>query len=118
MPRTASHSSSKPNNRPPVVIQNPSSSVVQHTLPEPPTFGQTLKQGLAFGTGSAIAHRIFNPFPQVIQASPEQKKEFSCYKELIAFENCMKTKTSDDYCGVEQMSYTQCLRLERNNTTQ
>ena len=98
-----------------VPFQNPYSSVaspVAHA--NPPTFGQTLKEGLAFGTGSALAHRFFNPFPTSIvptQTVSQQKQKPACESERIAFENCLKTKSTEDYCGNEQMSYTQCIQL-------
>jgi len=112
MPRTSSTPNrAKPSSSSPAVFQNPYSSVAAHPPASTPTFGQTLKEGLAFGTGSALAHRFLNPFPQGNPAPSEQKQERPCSKELNAFETCMKTKSSDDFCGNEQISYTQCLRL-------
>lgn len=108
MPRSTSHSSSK--SSPVPVFRNPYSSVA-NTQPvhiEQPTLGQTLKQGFGFGAGSAIAHRIFGATP-TIQLPSNQKIESPCEKERTAFENCMRTKSSDDFCGNEQISYTQCL---------
>ena len=109
MPRSST--SQKKINPPPAVFSNPLSSVANHAPTyTPPTFGQTIKEGLAFGTGSAIAHRIFNPFPtQVI----EKKLVEPCEKERTAFEMCMKSKSTDDFCGNEQISYTQCLHLSK-----
>ncbi len=112
MPRSSSSSSkpSKPpvNYHPPVSFTNPYSSVGT-VVPSQPTLGQSIKQGLGFGAGSAIAHRIFNPFP--VLPSTDTKKEHPCEKERMAFETCMKTKSADDFCGEQQMSYTQCIRL-------
>ncbi len=113
MPRTSSSPQRKttPISHPPVVLQTPSSSII-HSTPQGPTFGQTLKEGFAFGTGSAIAHRIFNPF---VPSTPSQQKiESPCEKERLAFETCMKFKSADDFCGNEQMGYTQCLRLTKS----
>ena len=110
MPRTSS-TPQKRQSSPPIPFQNPLSSV-GHPIPSLPSFGQTLKEGFAFGTGSAIAHRIFNPL-QVASAPVEKKIESPCEKERYAFETCMKTKSSDDFCGNEQMSYTQCIRLSK-----
>lgn len=111
MPRTSS-SSQKKQGSSVAPFQNPLSSI-GHPTPSPPSFGQTLKEGFAFGTGSAIAHRIFNPFHSVSPAPVEKKIESPCEKERYAFETCMKFKSSDDFCGNEQMSYTQCIRLSR-----
>ena len=115
MPRS-SQSSSRPRHasQPPVAFANPLSSV-GHPTPSAPTFGQTLKDGLAFGAGSAIAHRLINPFPSFgMPASSETKRTEPCDRERLAFETCMKTKSSDDFCGEQQMSYTQCIRLSKD----
>lgn len=113
MPRS-SQSSSKSHSTPraPVPFQNPLSSV-GHPTPSVPSFGQTLKEGLAFGAGSAIAHRLINPFPSLGLSNTEAKRQDPCEKERLAFETCMKTKSADDFCGEQQMSYTQCIRLSK-----
>lgn len=81
-------------------------SSVTPLTPTQPSLGETLKQGLAWGTGQAIAHRIFGPTATV----PIQTKiESPCEKERMAFESCMKTKSTEDFCGEEQMNYTRCL---------
>ncbi len=92
-------------------VSNPST----HLSVEQPTLGQTLKQGFGFGAGSAIAHRIFGMSPTIIQAPSDKKVEHPCEKELVAFESCMKTRSTDDFCGNEQMSYTQCLHILSKN---
>ena len=115
MPRS-SQSSSKPRHisHPPVAFANPLSSV-GHPASSAPTFGQTLKDGLAFGAGSAIAHRLINPFPTLHTSPPsEPKRQEPCDRERLAFETCMKTKSADDFCGEQQMSYTQCIRLSKD----
>jgi hypothetical protein len=93
------------------VIERPSSTVTPMIQSSQPSLAQTIKEGLAFGTGSAIAHRIFNPFPTVVQS--DKKVESPCEKERFAFETCMKTKSADDFCGNEQISYTQCIHLSK-----
>ncbi len=76
----------------------------------PSSLGQVVKEGLAFGTGQAIAHRAVASIASLW--TPSQKvSEIPCDKERYAFESCMKTKSSDDFCGTEQMSYAQCIRL-------
>jgi hypothetical protein len=115
MPRSSSskpsHSSVK--SSAPVVYSPPSSSITSLTPPAP-TFGQTLKEGFAFGTGSALAHRFFNPFPTATASTtpgitPQTKKP--CEAEQIAFETCLKTQSMDTFCGNEQLAYTSCIRL-------
>lgn len=119
MPRSSS-SSSKPHTsyHPPAVRSQPQSSIgtTSRVEIEQPTLGQSMKQGFGFGAGSAIAHRIFGASPMIMSqtAAPSDKKnEDPCEKERSAFETCMKTKSADDFCGEQQMSYTQCLRISR-----
>ena len=95
-------------------LPNPYSSVANTSSPltvSQPSFGESLKQGFGFGAGSAIAHRMLGMTPTIIEAPSNKKVEHPCEKELLAFEGCMKTRSSDDFCGNEQMAYTQCLHL-------
>lgn len=111
MPRSSSsHSKPTSTHHPPVTFTNPYSSVGA-VVPHQPTLGQSIKQGLGFGAGSAIAHRFLNPFPTVYPN--DDKAEEACKKERLAFEMCMKTKSVEDFCGEQQMSYTKCLRISK-----
>jgi hypothetical protein len=121
MPRSSSHTSSHRapvHTKPSAVVpfQNPLSSVgVPSRLEvQQPTLGQSLKQGFGFGAGSAIAHRIFGATPTLLAPSQPEVK-LPCDKERTAFENCMKTKSPDDFCGDQQMAYTQCIRLSKES---
>ena len=122
MPRSSySSNKSKPSASAyaPVPFRNPMSSVA-HPVPSAPTFGQTLKEGFALGTGSAIAHRMISsvfgaPTVNVQSSSSSQAVPEPCEKERTAFENCMKTKSTDDFCGEQQLSYTQCIRLSKES---
>lgn len=108
MPRSQSkqnHSSSKPSL--PSITPSPQTSLIP---PIASTFGQTLKEGLAFGAGSAIAHRIFNPYPHTASIS-DKKVESPCEKERLAFEMCTKTKSYDEFCGPEQAGYIRCIQV-------
>ena len=111
MPRSSSSQT-----KPPILSQrapaftNPYSSVGA-VVPHQPTLGQSIKQGLGFGAGSAIAHRFLNPFPSVYPT--DDKAEEACKKERLAFEMCMKTKSVEDFCGEQQMGYTKCLRISK-----
>ena len=54
-----------------------------------PTFGQTLKEGFAFGTGSAIAHRvvgaIFGPLTAApVAPAPPRVSEKTPYEQCLA----------------------------------
>jgi len=105
MPRNSKPSKpTVPTNSPPR-FTNPMSSV-SPLVPTQPSFGDTVKQGLAWGTGNAIAHRIFGP---TVAIPLQTKIESPCEKERVAFESCMKTKSTEDFCGEEQMMYTRCL---------
>jgi hypothetical protein len=103
-----------------VPFRNPYSSV-GNTSPihiEQPTLGQSLKQGFGFGAGSAIAHRIFGLSPTLVGQSVSDKKvESTCEKELTAFETCLKSKSSDDFCGEEQINLTRCLQKSPKSTS-
>jgi hypothetical protein len=122
MPRSSSSSSSHrtaPLSKPSAVVpfQNPLSSVsVPNRLEiQQPTLGQSLKQGFGFGAGSAIAHRFFGATPTILAPSQPEVKP-PCDKERTAFETCMKTKSTDDFCGDQQMAYTQCIRLSKESS--
>lgn len=100
-------------------FQNPMSSILNTTPPPAlPSFGQVAKEGFAFGTGSAIAQRVVTSIlgaPTINVSSPSQQAvERPCDKERMAFENCMKSKTMDDFCGNEQISYSQCIQLQKS----
>jgi hypothetical protein len=113
MPRSSSSNANpRPTYHPPAKFANPYSSVANIT-PSQPTLGDSLKQGFGFGAGSAIAHRLLNPFPTI--APPEKKAESPCEKERTLFETCMKTKSVDDFCGEQQMVYTQCIRNSKES---
>ena len=114
MPRSQS-SKPKPTLSP-MKIPNPMSSIAAYTPPAPPGFGQVVKEGFAFGTGSAIAHRMFGTAVNSIvpSVSPTATtSEAPCDKERLAFETCMKTKSADDFCGNEQFAYIHCIRLKK-----
>ena len=115
MPRSNSQSKSRPSDtvsQAPTVFRNPYSSVANtsNLTIQQPTLGQSIKQGFGFGAGSAIAHRIFGLTPS-ITAPSDKKVELPCEKELQAFQTCLKSKSTDDFCGQEQISYTQCINL-------
>jgi hypothetical protein len=103
MPRTSNSKSSVPMAKP-----HSTSLVPSPSLPAQSSFGQVIKEGLAWGTGQALAHRavaaVLGPSVPV-----QTKIESPCEKERIAFETCMKTKSTEDFCGEEQMLYTRCL---------
>lgn len=90
----------------------PNSSIAPYTPHPLPSFGQTMKEGFAFGTGSAIAHRMFGTAANMIVPSVTTS-EIPCNNERLAFETCMKTKSADDFCGNEQTAYSHCIQLKK-----
>lgn len=122
MPRSQSSSSSSRKSfsstpsRP--VVHSAPTSLAPMPTSAAPSFGQTLKEGLAFGSGQAIAHRlvgsIFGGSSNQSSNSSQPTPKPLCDNERIAFEVCMKTKSQDDYCGHEQIAYAQCVRASSN----
>jgi hypothetical protein len=101
MPRSSKSSVAPKQTLPAQLTPSPS-------VPAASSFGQIVKEGLAWGTGQAIAHRMVGGI--LGSTVPSQTKiESPCEKERIAFETCMKTKSTEDFCGEEQMLYTRCL---------
>jgi hypothetical protein len=80
------------------------------TIPQP-AFIDSIKTGFTFGVGNALAQKAVS---QVFGLSnqPETVKEV-CSKERIAFQECMKIKDTDGFCGIEQMNLTECLRASK-----
>lgn len=97
----------------------PSSSLVPTPMIQPPTFGQTIKEGIGFGAGSAIGHRIIGavlgPTTASTATTPttefKQTSQQKCVSERNTFELCLKTKSADDGCNNEFNAYTQCIQL-------
>jgi hypothetical protein len=80
------------------------------TIPQP-AFIDSIKTGFTFGVGNALAQRLVsNAFG--LSNQPETEKEI-CSKERIVFQECMKTKSDDGFCGMEQMAYSQCLKMSK-----
>ena len=109
MPRTSSQT------KKPAPV--PSPTVSNHEVMNPmniaqPSFGSTLKQGLAFGIGNSIAHRLIGA-PVSIEI-PQKKENLPCEKERLAFEACLKTTSSDVFCGSEQMVYKECIQTKKD----
>lgn len=120
MPRSSSSSQKSitpvPNNT--SVFRNPYSSVGITSTPSAPSLGQSIKEGFGLGAGSAIAHRVVTsilgaPTVTLSQPAPEKKAD-PCERERTAFENCMKTQSIDTFCGQEQLSYTECIRMSKH----
>lgn len=85
-----------------------------------PSFGTIAKEGFAFGVGNAAAHRVFSSLfgpSQTVVVPSQPAVSQPCDKELAAFDACMKSRTIDEHCHEQQLSYTQCLRLTRGDSS-
>lgn len=74
-----------------------------------------MKDGFGLGVGSAIAQRVVGgilgaPTVNVVNKAP-QKQEHPCEKELLAFESCIKTQSTETFCGIEQSALVQCIQI-------
>jgi hypothetical protein len=71
-----------------------------------------VKEGLAFGTGQAVAHRMIASIFGTTASTSSQKeiKKDPCENELFAFQACLKSKNIDDFCGQEQILYKDCIQ--------
>lgn len=99
-------------------MPNPMSSVVPSAPATTASLGTIVKEGFAFGVGNAAAHRVFSSVFGPSQSSivpSQQAAPLPCDKELATFDSCMKSRTIDEHCHEEQMTYTQCLRLSRGD---
>lgn len=93
----------------PAVIPKPQTSL--NPIPQVgPSFGQLIKEGIGFGAGQAIAHRaVAAVLGSTASTSSEANKK--CVSEQVTFETCLKTRTNEDQCNNEMLSYKQCLEF-------
>lgn len=82
----------------------------------PISFGQIVKEGLGFGIGQSVAHHavsaVLGPATsQTIMSHAPSETKVTCVSERVAFENCLKTNTSEDHCNNELFSYKQCIEF-------
>jgi hypothetical protein len=50
-------------------------------IPQKPSFLQTMKEGLAFGVGNAVAHRIIGSIPNTVKEVERPLEYEQCMKE-------------------------------------
>ena len=67
------------------------------------SLGEAITQGFGFGSGNAIAHRIFGPN----QVKIEEKTEELCTKELQIYRECNKNTSFD--CDEYFEKYKKCV---------
>lgn len=86
-----------------IVPRQSSTPVPLPTSVSTPTFGQTLKEGFAFGTGSAIAHRvvgaIFGPLTAAATATPATPATAPRVSEKTPYEQCLAEHYDSDPLG-------------------
>jgi hypothetical protein len=82
------------------IVSTPQKTNVPAIVVPKPSFLQTIKDGFAFGTGSAVAHRVVGSIfgsPAHTQVQPEgQVNE----KRNIEYEQCMKDYNNRDVCEI------------------
>lgn len=106
-PPPCRHQPPRPN--PPPVPARPLLPAVP-TIPQP-AFLDSIKSGFTFGVGNALAQKaVSHAFG--LSNQPETVKEV-CSKERIAFQECIKTRIEDGFCGIEQLALTECLRISK-----
>lgn len=108
MPRRQPSSHPKPT----VPSVRPQSSLIPSTSLPTASFGQTIKDGIGFGAGSAIGHRIVGAILGPSVPTSGVAPPGLCASERDAFELCLKTKHADNQCNNEMLSYKQCIELK------
>mgnify|MGYP000144418843 CR=1 FL=1 len=66
-------------------------------------FGESMVQGMAFGAGSVLAHRVLGPK----RVEVEHKREELCSKELQIYRECSQNTSFD--CGIYFEKYKKCI---------
>ena len=121
MPRRPSSSSKSiaPAPRPSTSVK-PFQSSAAPTQYQGPSFGQAVKDGIAYGVGSSIAHNVIGRMfsapaytPRESQPTPATKPTEACGVERNCFENCLLREGSG-FCGREQDDFTACIKLSHS----
>ena len=89
-----------------VASPNKTQPVVQVPVQTSPSFARSVMDGFSIGLGQSIA---FNAIQSVVKGAQVDTKEL-CKQERVEFENCMRIKTQDGFCGDKQNTYSQCLQ--------
>lgn len=75
------------------------------------SFTQTMKDGFAFGAGSAVARtvvdRMFSP------SVPATQQTKSCEDRLTAFNHCIKAQLPENTCQDSLELLNQCLKEQK-----
>ncbi len=122
MPRTSQttrHPVIKPTSPPMFVPTTPSVS-------QPPSFTQTMKEGFAFGTGTAIARnivdRVMAPNPSSTQPTPQPttqpttqppKVSPTCETLYNEFDRCVRERIPEESCQASLERLNQCLKEQK-----
>lgn len=72
-------------------------------------FGESMVQGMAFGAGSVLAHRVLGPK----RVEVENKSKELCSKELQIYREC-DTKSKLE-CGIYFEKYKKCMNKHFGN---
>lgn len=90
----------------------PRTNTVIHTPSS--TMGQSIKDGIGLGVGSALAQRavsaIFGPPTVTTVSQLPSEPNAPCISERNIFETCMRSQT---VCNNEFLAYSQCIKLQQ-----
>jgi len=82
-----------------------------------PSLLQTVKEGFAFGVGSAVARTAVDSLfsgnsKSTVSPPPKQTAEKPCRDLLDSYESCLRLSSQDTTCSNEMISFLQCLHNE------
>ena len=109
MPRSST--SSRGHTHVPIRVQSPLGPTMGPFTPTTPTFTQTMKDGLAFGAGAAVARNLVDRMMSPQTTVPVQTK--SCETQLTAFNQCIKAQLPENTCQDSLELLNQCLKQQK-----
>jgi len=80
---------------------------VKNDTPQAPSFLQTVKEGMAFGTGSTLARMMI----ERTLLPPSRIDHEPCYMEHRVYERCVINQDEHVYCRDERDNYEQCIKI-------
>lgn len=80
------------------------------------SFTNIVKEGIGFGIGQSIAHRVVGSVLGLATGSSEvsetKQTKPACHFERNIFEDCIRTKSAEYQCSTELHSLEQCIQLK------
>ena len=78
-----------------------------------PSFTQTMKDGLAFGVGTAVARNVVDRILSPSAPAPAALQTKSCEQQWTAFNHCIKAQLPENTCQDSLELLNQCLKQEK-----